>query len=155
MTGGTHLVLGALSGATLAATGLFESEPLAIAAAMLGALLPDIDHPYSRLGRKMRPVSDLVALVFGHRGITHSLFAVLAMLLLLLQAPQWFGYAGALAVGYLSHLAADACTPSGVPLLWPRRRIFRVPGVSIQTGSISEMVVAGIGAMAAFFVIVR
>ncbi len=40
MTGGTHLVLGALSGATLAATGLFDSEPLAIATAMIGALLP-------------------------------------------------------------------------------------------------------------------
>ena len=25
-------------------------------------------------------------------------------------------------VGYLSHLVGDACTPSGVPLLWPSPR---------------------------------
>ncbi len=113
--------------------------PLVIAtASAAGALLPDIDHPGSAFGRRVKPVSLLISAIFGHRGITHSRLAALALGLLLFfkveLMPDWaFG----LVIGYLSHLIGDWMTPSGVPLLWPSREKFCAPYV-FRTGSIDE-----------------
>ena len=98
-----------------------------LGAAALGSLLPDIDHPKSLVGRRLAWVSVPVAALVGHRGVTHSLLAVLAC-----AAGLWFlgrelAWNAALLVGYLSHLAGDALTVSGIPLLWPWRRRFRSP----------------------------
>ena len=54
-------------------------------------------------------------------------------------------FAAGLAIGYLAHVAADACTPGGVPLLAPltRRRWWLLPRrIRIPTGSLRELVVA-------------
>ena len=51
------------------------------------------------------------------------------------------------AIGYLAHIAADACTPSGVALFAPlsRRRRWLVPSPArIPTGSAREVVVAAL-----------
>ena len=40
----------------------------------------------------------------------------------------------ALIVGYLSHLLGDWLTPMGIPLLWPWRRRFRLPGLPLKSG---------------------
>ena len=109
---------------------------------LVGALLPDIDHPKSMLGRRVAPVSLLVSGLFGHRGMTHSLLlpilAVVGCLYGWGHVPAWML---ALAAGYLSHLLADWLTPSGVPLCWPLRTRFRSP-LSVTTGSAAEWCVA-------------
>nr|VUD22457.1 membrane protein [Salmonella sp. NCTC 7297] len=95
-------------------------------------LLPDIDHPKSFLGQRLKWVSKPIARAFGHRGFTHSLLAVFALLATFyLKVPDtWIIPADALqgmVLGYLSHIVADMLTPAGVPLLWPCRWRFRLP----------------------------
>lgn len=92
---------------------------------MAGSLLPDIDHPQSKLGRRTRPFSTLINLTMGHRGGTHSvLFVVLALCLAFVMPPFAFG----LALGVTSHLLADMVsyssgkaftTGNGCPVFWP------------------------------------
>lgn len=143
MMAGSHMVVGAaLWAVTAKAGGLSPAEPQALAAAVLGSLLPDIDHPNSWAGRKLRPISVPLSLLVGHRGITHSLLAVIGgIALLAAMGGNWV--AAPIIIGYLSHLAADSLTPSGVPLLWPWKRRFTLN--LCQTGSFTEIiVVAGI-----------
>jgi inner membrane protein len=131
----SHIALGVASW-----TALCRGEGLPLAEvdllwAAVGALLPDLDHPSSWVGRRLRLVSVPVRLLFGHRGLTHSLLAAAGGLALL----HWQGLDGKaapLVVGYLSHLAGDACTPSGVPLLWPARRCYSLK--LFQTGGLIE-----------------
>ena len=97
-----------------------------VPSAILTCLLPDIDHPKSFLGQRLKWISKPIARAFGHRGFTHSLLAVFALLATFyLKVPEgWFIPADALqgmVLGYLSHILADMLTPAGVPLLWPCR----------------------------------
>lgn len=114
------------------------------AAAIAGSLLPDVDHPRSWAGKRIWPVSAIIGMIFGHRGITHSLVAAIALGLLaavlpLGASPTWIFPLG---FGYLSHLVADWMTPSGIPLLWPVRKSFICPVVQIRTGSITEKLIS-------------
>lgn len=116
----SHLVFGA---AAWTAVGWFQGVPVTgrdLVLAAVGALLPDLDHPRSWVGRRLRLVSVPLGMVVGHRGITHSLLAVVSGIVFL-HWHGWQGIASPLVVGYLSHLACDLCTPAGVPLLWPAR----------------------------------
>jgi len=112
-----------------------------ISATLLTCLLPDIDHPRSLLGQRLRWLSHPIARIFGHRGFTHSLLAVLGGLWLFqVNIPQgWIIPADVLqgmVLGYLSHILADMLTPAGVPLLWPCRWRFRLPVLrSSQNGN--------------------
>lgn len=136
---------------------LYSGDPVTAtdtAVAMLGGLLPDIDHPQSTLGRRIPFISIPIAKVFGHRGITHSLLAVIgvAALLMFYGVPLiGMGAAGILApvcIGYLSHLVGDMLTPSGVPLLWPVKKNYSI-GL-FRTGSPVETVVVTALTMALF-----
>ncbi|MGI2025641.1 metal-dependent hydrolase [Shewanella sp. SM87] len=98
---------------------------LALPVVALASLLPDIDHPDSKLGRRIRPISNIIA-IFSHRGITHSLWAVMFMMWLLVGYSANSVIAQALIVGYMSHLLGDAVTPAGVRLFWPLGRAQRV-----------------------------
>lgn len=87
-----------------------------IPSAILTCLLPDIDHPKSFLGQRLKWVSKPIARAFGHRGFTHSLLAVFALLATFyLKVPDtWIIPADALqgmVLGYLSHIVADMLTP--------------------------------------------
>jgi membrane-bound metal-dependent hydrolase YbcI (DUF457 family) len=135
-------------------------------AAWVGSMLPDADMAGSRVYRRTRVERrNLLARVIGtvirlplrllvllpHRGITHSLFAcalaaVVVAVLVSLVAPTVAVAAGTgLAIGYAAHIAADACTPSGVPLLAPvsRSRRWLLPKPArIPTGSLREYAAA-------------
>jgi inner membrane protein len=107
--------------------------------AILTCLLPDIDHP-NLLGQRLKWISKPIARAFGHRGFTHSLLAVFALLTTFyLKVPDtWIIPADALqgmVLGYLSHILADMLTPAGVPLLWPCRWRFRLPILAPQKGN--------------------
>ncbi len=133
----SHVVVG--FAAWLAAAPLLHLspvEPLYLALAVAGSLLPDIDHPNSWVGRRSRPISTAVAAVLGHRGFTHSAVAVVGLVALLLYVGLRQGTVSALAVGYLSHLAADMLTPRGLRLAWPLRKSWGLP--LCRTGSPME-----------------
>ena len=103
-----------------------------VPSAILTCLLPDIDHPKSFLGQRLKWISKPIARAFGHRGFTHSLLAVFALLATFyLKVPEsWFIPADALqgmVLGYLSHILADMlnppprrCSPAlAMPLAFP------------------------------------
>ena len=111
-----------------------------IPAALLTCLLPDIDHPKSLLGQRLKWIAVPISRAFGHRGFTHSLLAVLGGLALFqINVPaDWPVPADVLqgmVLGYLSHIIADMLTPAGVPLLWPCRWRFRLPLLNSQKGN--------------------
>jgi inner membrane protein len=111
-------------------------DPVYLGLAVAGSLLPDVDHPKSWVGRRTRPVSTALAAALGHRGVTHSAIAVVGLTLLLLHAGYRRGVVSSVAVGYLSHLAADMLTPQGLRLAWPLRGTWGLP--LFRTGSRAE-----------------
>ncbi len=138
MMAGSHVAVGLVAWAWIGPRlGLGHTAPgLMLAAA--GSLLPDIDHPQSWVGRRARTVSRALASVVSHRGVTHSLVAVV-LCGVLVRADRTWGTP--LAAGYLSHLAADLLTPGGLRLLWPLRRRWALP--LCRTGSPVEPLLVG------------
>ncbi len=151
MTAGSHVVIG-LAAWSVAAPhlGLSTLAPLPLVLSAAGALLPDIDHPGSWVGRRLDFVARPLALAVSHRGVTHSLLAVLLCLVALRGWPR--SVVVPLAIGYLSHLAADMLTPAGLRLAWPLRARQSLP--LCRTGSLGEflIVTALIGLLALRFV---
>jgi inner membrane protein len=113
-----------------------------VALAVAGALLPDLDHPQSWVGRRTRPISTALAAMLGHRGVTHSALAILALTAVLLHEGYRRAAVSALAVGYLSHLAADLLTPRGLRLAWPLSRTWSFP--LCRTGSPAEGIIVAV-----------
>ena len=143
MMAGSHVALGAA--AWLAAAprlGLPALEAVPLGLAVLGSLLPDIDHPKSWVGKRVKPVSNIIGAVFGHRGVTHSLLAVVACAVLLARDGLPHALIAPLVVGYLSHLAADLLTPGGLRLAWPLRGTYALP--LCRTGSAFEPLVVAL-----------
>lgn len=118
----------------LADASLWQTVPLALAS----ALLPDLDHPNSLLGRRLPWISGPLSRLFGHRGCTHSLLAVGVGVwgLAQFQGPGLISVAAkdALIIGYLSHLLGDWLTPAGIPLFWPLRQRYRLPFLPLKSG---------------------
>jgi inner membrane protein len=133
----SHVVVGAASWIAAAPwLHLNPLEPASLGLAVAGSLLPDVDHPQSWVGRRMRPLSTIVASALGHRGLTHSALAVFGLVALLAHTGYRWGWISAFAVGYLSHLAADMLTPRGLRLAWPLQKTWAWP--LCRTGSPME-----------------
>lgn len=129
MMAGSHVAFGAAAWMLAAPHfGQVALAPVGLGLAVAGSLLPDIDHPKSWAGRRLRPVSTLIATVFGHRGVTHSLLALVgcwAALRYGTGVPR--AWVAPVVVGYLSHLLADLLTPGGLRLAWPLRGTWALP----------------------------
>jgi len=139
MMAGSHVAVGLAAWVWVAPhVGLAPFDPAALVLTAGGALLPDIDHPRSWVGRRIPLLSRPLARIFGHRGFTHSLLAVAAGVLALRTHGVLWDQACPLAVGYLSHLAADLVTPAGLRLAWPLRPTYALP--LCRTGSWLEWV---------------
>ena len=140
MMAGSHVVIGIAAWVWAAPhLGLPAFDVVPLAMAIGGSLLPDIDHPASWVGRRLRVIARPMVALIGHRGVTHSVVAVLACLLLL----RWQGFSRGvidpLVIGYLSHLAADLLTSSGLRLAWPLRQRQAIP--LCRTGSLNESII--------------
>ncbi len=138
MTGTSHVFIGLAGYAALAFHTPLPFSMTTTTAAVVGSLAPDIDHPSSRVGRLLWPISYPLARIFGHRGLTHSALALLGLVVAvaLVDEPVVTTLI-AFAVGYALHLAADACTTQGVVLLYPARKRFRAP-ITVRTGGPGE-----------------
>jgi len=124
MMGYTHAAAGAVAGA---AVGQMAGSPgLGLVIGALAALMPDIDHPGSIIGSRMRPISVLLEFFAGHRTITHTVWFCLAVGLLAgfvgrMVAITFRGLnfspllvAVIALLGSITHLALDALTLSGI-----------------------------------------
>lgn len=136
MRGFTHAAAGAAIGAAAV-----PACPMAGAAVgAMAALLPDIDHPGSTVGRRLRPLAVLLEELWGHRSLTHTVWFALPAGLLVGLAALWLGLpAGCVlagAAGGLSHLALDVLTRSGVEPLAPWGPRLRGP---IRTGGVWDV----------------
>ncbi len=126
-----------------------QTLPLAIIIACLGSLLPDIDAVDSKIKNlgafgitPFAPVAQLVNRSFGHRGLMHSPITLVPIAILAVVLSYWIGVVPgiSLLLGYGSHLAMDAMTRSGIPLLpISHRRLHLLPvRLRIVTGSMQE-----------------
>lgn len=107
-----------------------------IPGSLITCLLPDIDHPKSRLGRRLKWISLPINHTFGHRGFTHSILAVIVYIIIfnfcfissniIIPIDAMHG----MVLGYCSHILADMLTITGVPLFWPLQFRFRLPIIS-------------------------
>lgn len=158
----THSVFGIfLTLIILAIFGIrFSLHWTVILFAVIGAILPDIDHQRSVIGKLFRFISSPLEHKFGHRSITHSFigwgiatagFGILVLITALILglipgmqfsisnlAPRWLA---AFSIGYISHLILDMFNKRGSQLLWPdptRDVIPRNPNVRTESGSKAE-----------------
>lgn len=132
----THVIFGAFCWAALSRQLQYPIDALGVGCAMVGALLPDLDHPKSAFGSKVPFVSIPISMVFGHRGITHSAIAILACFVIAAADHQQSSISMPLIVGYISHLLGDAVTSGGIPMFWPSKTRYGIP--LWKTGSIVE-----------------
>ena len=177
----THQIVGVgLAAVAVAALDVQGSSAAAVVgASWLGAMLPDADLAGARVYRRtlierrvtlIRPLGALVRLplrvlaLLPHRGITHSalgcaLATVGAGALASLVEPGLSPAAAAgMAIGYGAHVAADACTPSGVAAWAPfsRRRAWLIPAPArIRTGSAREYLIATLATIVLVFTTVQ
>ena len=110
MQGRTHLLVGIAIAAAIAPT------PSVAMAVVIGAMLPDIDHPQSLI-TGIVPGARLLSLGMRHRGVTHSLWALGLIVALGMTQGQAIGVG--IGAGYASHLVLDMLTPRGVALFQP------------------------------------
>lgn len=106
-----------------------------VAAVAFGSLLPDLDASESKIKylsvggvRPLVPLAILLHRSLGHRGLLHSFMGLGLCALPAATLSLWWGWQPAvgLLLGYAGHLAGDACTRTGIPLLYPRRRRYHL-----------------------------
>lgn len=138
MTDKTHQLIG-----ITAATAFYLTQhtdqlltwPIAgsvLAGAILGSVAPDLDQPTANLWDEI-PLGKLIGRITsrclgGHRNLSHSLLGIalftgLAYWLSRFIPTHWWIDRPTLLmsfiIGFVAHLAADAITVMGIPLLWP------------------------------------
>lgn len=147
MKGITHQIFATTCVAAALLAGWYH-QPLIVALplASAGALVPDIDDPRSKLGRKTGPISELIFQFAGHRKFFHSLpflFLVTALACWLnsyipiIPANSWVSFS----IGVGSHLLGDMFFGRrGVQLLWPLPAKIRCLPESWKVGGFHEVV---------------
>ncbi len=124
--------------------------------AILGAIIPDIDHPKSFIGKLLKFISIPLERKYGHRSITHSLIGWLIFsfgFFLIIVVPSFvifnlsfviygWRWLAAFSIAYLSHLVLDMFNPRGIQMFWPdpgRDVIPRNPKFRPDSGSKIEV----------------
>jgi membrane-bound metal-dependent hydrolase YbcI (DUF457 family) len=112
---------------------------------VIGALVPDLDAVESKIKhvkvmaiKPLVPLSQAINSEFGHRGLPHSLWGWAGWTVLILPLVAVVGWmpVAALSLGYASLLAADACTRTGIPMLYPKHKSYHLlsVGMRVSTG---------------------
>lgn len=114
-------------------TGIFASfwninifaRPELLAATGFFAILPDIDHTKSPIGKAFYPLAKWLDKRYGHRTITHSLavyIPLIALVAFIQNLCNTDSYTLVFAFAYFSHLLFDMLTKQGIPLFYPFKR---------------------------------
>ena len=131
MLGSTHLLFSFLFGSFLMSylhVGGFVGKIIFAALLLVGTFLPD---------------TDLHSSFTKHRGIFHTIWPIILILIANFFLSKYLSLSiAAMAIGYSSHLVADAMTPFGITPLHPLSQ-YKIKG-PIKTGSIVEHILAAI-----------
>ena len=112
-------------------TGIFASfldvnilaHPSYIGLTIFAAILPDIDHTKSVIGKLFYPLAKWINRHYGHRTITHTLlFLIIGTLVVGIIQNNFTtdnSYTKIFAIAFTSHLVLDMMTVQGVPLFFP------------------------------------
>ena len=140
MTGNTHILGGIAS--SLAFAQITHYDPIIlVGASVFGALLPDICHTGSKIGRTFPLISKFVNLVFGHRTLTHSLLFLFLIAIVMNHYLTNDSIIAGIILGMISHYVLDMFTKKGIMLLFPLNIMVRFP-ITTRTGSKTENFVA-------------
>lgn len=133
----THLAFGGLVGVTaLNFVPVSENDILFYGAGVaLGALLPDVDHPRSKISNKIPILPSVISSIFGHRKFFHSILFLLCLSFPFSVAPG--ALVTGLTIGAASHILGDMMTHQGVQLLFPIGGMIKLP-ITFRTGGIVE-----------------
>lgn len=134
-----------------------------ILVAIIGSIIPDIDHPRSVIGRIFYPISSRLERAFGHRTFTHSLIGwalATGIFAVCVLSGVWilsfifnfefeilnlsYRWIAAFSISYFSHLILDMFTRRGSQMLWPdpgRDVIPRDPRYRTTSGSKFELII--------------
>ncbi|BBA85227.1 membrane protein [endosymbiont of Sipalinus gigas] len=92
--------------------------------------LPDIDHPNSFIGSKIKFISKLINKKIGHRKFTHSLLILIILNYYFKKIVNLYFTSNSLyygmIIGYITHIILDLFTPMGVEILWPLNFKFKI-----------------------------
>lgn len=77
---------------------------------LIGSILPDIDHPYSKIGK-------IIHLPVKHRTWTHAIWIPVCLLI----TGIFFRWVFWLGLGYFFHLFWDSFSVSGVDWFYPKK----------------------------------
>ncbi len=149
LTGNTHIV-GGIAASLAYAQFSGESPMVMVGAGIVGALLPDICHSGSRIGKRLPILSKIINTVFGHRTFTHSLLFLLIVSVLMNAVISSDVIKTGVIVGMVSHYLLDMATKNGIKLFFPVRLTVRFP-VTTRTGSKVESLVFSLLALLSFY----
>jgi inner membrane protein len=128
----THLAMGVLASLFFVKSFSFEYPIFFIIVACFFSIFPDIDIPSSKIGRRTKPLSSILNIMFGHRKLFHSLiFALIGFGFLISFFENWIG--AAFLLGYFVHLGVDALTVMGIKPFYPLSS-FRIHGILKTNG---------------------
>jgi inner membrane protein len=150
MTGKTHII-GGLA-ASLAFAQVTSYDPvLLVGAGVIGAIIPDICHGGSKVGRAFPVVSKVINVLFGHRSFTHSLLFLVIMAFLMNSFVTNESVTAGVLVGMASHLVLDMATRNGIKLLFPLKIRVRFPLTTRTGGTVEYMVLAALSLLSVYF----
>lgn len=150
MTGNTHII-GGLA-ASLAFAQVTDYEPIIlVGAGIVGALIPDICHGGSKIGRKFKVLSKVINTLFGHRSFTHSLLFLVLIAILLTSFIDNESIVTGILVGMASHYILDMATKNGIKLLYPLKITVRFPITTRTGGTVEYLVFAVLSLLTVYF----
>ena len=85
------------------------------------SILPDIDSHKSKIGSKLKPLSYVFEILFGHRGFLHSMWIPM-IIFILFWLFGYFTLGLAAMLGYILHLLMDSMTLGGVKFFGIKKR---------------------------------
>lgn len=111
-----------------------KNQILFLVIVLITSLLPDIDHPKSKLGKHLK----VIGFLFEHRGFFHSLLFLGIVYIVLFYYFPGNIYFIPFVIGYTSHLFLDGLTRKGIMPFHPFSRM-RFHGF-VHTGSFLEKI---------------
>ncbi|GGA19580.1 metal-dependent hydrolase [Psychrobacillus lasiicapitis] len=150
MTGKTHIIGGITASLAFAQTSNYETV-LLVGAGVVGALIPDICHGGSKIGRKLPLLSKIISTLFGHRSFTHSLLFLFLIGILLNSFVTNESIVAGILVGMASHYILDMATKNGIKLLYPIKVTVRFPITTKTGGAVEDVVFAALSLLTVYF----